>query len=340
MPNALNSSPVAGTNSHRYLQNDGVNHLNAAESRQVWQALSEIARVVLELASAHTGESGLNHGTPCHTSIPFSATCPLSELIDDFMRVKAKTGRCLRYLRTLRVSLKSFAKGRAKVPIGNITVADIEAWLDAQVWAPKTQKGYLGDVRTLFNFAVRRQMLAHNPAAAVELPVQTPQPAGIHTPNQVRTVLEFARGYNLCICRALAVRYFAGLRSAEVNRLEEYEIKESFIEVPAAKAKTRRRRPVSIQPNLRAWLDLGGSLPLHDISNTWRWFTAKLEKAHGVPWPHNVTRHSFCSYHLQQFQNAGKTAIEAGHTEQMLFAHYRELVTPAAAAEYWSIMPK
>jgi hypothetical protein len=91
---------------------------------------------------------------------------------------------------------------------------------------------------------------------------------------------------------------------------------------------------------LRAWLALGGALPLHDVNNRMRWFTAGLREKHGIAWPRNVTRHCFVSYHLAGFQNAGKTALEAGHSEQMLFAHYRELVTPEAAAEYWNILPK
>jgi hypothetical protein len=65
-----------------------------------------------------------------------------------------------------------------------------------------------------------------------------------------------------------------------------------------------------------------------------------VTRAVAVPWPHNATRHSFVSYHLAQFQNAGKTALDAGHTEQMLFAHYREIVQPAAAAEFWAIRPQ
>ena len=58
-----------------------------------------------------------------------------------------------------------------------------------------------------------------------------------------------------------------------------------------------------------------------------------------VAWEHNVTRHSFVSYHLAEFQNAGKTALESGHSEAMLFKHYRALVTPTAAAEFWAIRP-
>jgi hypothetical protein len=107
-----------------------------------------------------------------------------------------------------------------------------------------------------------------------------------------------------------------------------------LIEVTAVKSKTRRRRLVRISDNLAAWLQLKGDMP-GDLEKriTRAWETAK------VPWPRNVTRHSFCSYHLAQWDNAAKTALQAGHTEQVLFAHYRELVTPEQAEEFWSIVP-
>lgn len=162
----------------------------------------------------------------------------------------------------------------------------------------------------------------------------------LHTPDQVRATLEFARKYDLNICRAMAVKYFAGLRSSEVNLLEEQEIGELYIEVTAAKAKTRKRRLVSVQPNLSAWLALGGELPIRDQSNRWRWFTDALLEKTGVPWPKNVTRHTFVSYYLAKFQNAAKAALEAGHTEQMLFANYREITTREAAEQFWAIVPK
>lgn len=59
----------------------------------------------------------------------------------------------------------------------------------------------------------------------------------------------------------------------------------------------------------------------------------------GILWPHNVTRHTFCSYHLAAFGSAAQTALEAGHSEAILFTHYRELVTPEAASKFWSIRP-
>jgi integrase len=60
-----------------------------------------------------------------------------------------------------------------------------------------------------------------------------------------------------------------------------------------------------------------------------------------LPWPPNALRHSFASYHLAHFQDAAKLALELGHTNQhLLFRHYRELVKPASAAKYWSIVPE
>ena len=197
-------------------------------------------------------------------------------------------------------------------------------------------RGRLLTLRNVFTWAVTRGQLAGNVALGVDLPSDDSEtePPGIHTPAEVRTVLETARKHDLNAMRCLAVRYFAGLRTSEASALDEAEIKDGFIEVTAAKAKTRRRRLVEIQPVLRAWLDLGGVLPLTQVNNR----LSRITRLAGVPWPHNACRHSFVSYHLAKFGSAGKTALEAGHTEQMLFAHYREIVTREAAEAFWAIV--
>ena len=263
--------------------------------------------------------------------------------MNQFLLSKARTGRSDRYLRALRNSLTKFLTGRAHKLISEITVDEIETWMRRPEWQARTQRGYLSDVRTMFNFAVRRGLMKSNPAAGVELPVEEPGAIEIHTPEETKTVLDFARRYDLNICRALAVRYFAGLRSAEVERFAEKYIGEKYIEVTAATAKgarARRRRLVTIQPNLRAWLNLGGELPVRgNKSNVWRDFTVALKRGTGVEWKHNVTRHSFASYHLAKFQRAGNTANESGNTEAVLFANYRELVTPERGEQYFSIVP-
>jgi integrase len=317
--------------------------LNLSLSARVAQALSQAGQALLAAASALNGE--VAPSTPASLSLTPApgATDNLSvaELIAQFLRAKARQDRSDRYLRALRNSLCSFSRGRRNVPAREVTIAQVEEWLGRQGWAPRTQKGYLGDVRTLYNWGMKRNLVDRNPGNAVEIRQQLEGEPGILTPEQVRTILTFAQSFDADICRALAIQFFAGLRTSEVERLEEEEIRldQGTIEIKAEKAKTRRRRPVAIQPNLRAWLGVGGRLPLRTCSNRWRWFRAALKKKHGIEWVRNGPRHSFVSYHLQQFGSAAKTALEAGHTEQMTFAHYRALVTPASAAEYWEIVP-
>ena len=259
------------------------------------------------------------------------------EVCNEFLHSKAIAGRSENYLRVSLAQLSAFCVDRQHRPLASVSASEIEAWLFARQWSPVTRRNHLQTIRTLFAFAVARSHLVGNPALAVDMPTMDDKPPEIHAPDQVRAVLEAARD-DLNVCRYLAIRYFAGLRGSEAASLDENNIHpgRGFIEVTAAKSKTRRRRLVTIQPALAAWLALGGVLPLGDV-NTKLW---KLTRRIAFPWPRNVTRHSFVSYHLAHFQSASKTALEAGHTEQILFNHYREVVTREAAADFWNIRPK
>jgi integrase len=331
------SNPVAPT-----IQTVGKSKVGAAIPVALPGAQSPLYEALLIAGQALITAAHQLHGKPAPGFAPVARglgaePLTLNELINEFLRARARAGRADRYLRQLRVSLKNFAAGRGRRMIGEIKTTEIEKWLAGQEWAPKTMRGYLGDVSTLFNFAARRGYVERNPARGVELPVLDGHATiEIHTPDQVRQVLEYARRADLDVCRHLAVRYFAGVRSAEAHRLRETDVKldHGLIEVPAVKSKTRSRRLVTIQPNLRAWLDLGGEL--RAVGDMTVRGVIRLSK---VPWPHNVARHSFVSYHLAHFKKTNETALEAGHTEQMLFAHYRALVTPVAAAEFWAIKP-
>lgn len=299
------------------------------------QALSAATQALTEAVKALQGQSLPNHS---FSLSPASRGILLGDLLTEFLLAKAHSERSPRYLRQAKVSLTSFLKGRKLRAAASLSAVEIEGWLNGQGWAAPTRRSYLIDVRSLLSFAVKRGYLAQNPALAVDLPARPDEPPGIHTPDQVQRILEIARAADLDVCRCLAIRYFAGLRASEAQALDESEIGLKYIEVSARKAKTRRRRLVMIQDNLRAWLALGGELPLAQANNRLCW-VVKAILAAGLPWPKNAPRHSFCSYHLASHRSAAATALEAGHTEAMLFAHYRELVTDQAAKEYWAIRP-
>jgi len=269
-------------------------------------------------------------------ALSLSSPRSLIETVNELLRAKAAAGKRERYLVELRHALKLFCNGRGDRPLPSLTTLEIETWLNRPAWAPATRKSYLTDIRTLFNFSVRRGYLDRSPADGVERPCLEPRPPKIHTPVEVAAMLHTAARLDVDVARVLSLQYFAGIRPAEALRLVETDLLPQFVQVSAAASKIRQRRLVDILPALRSWLDVGGQLPVVNFVRRFR----RVRAASGVVWSPDVTRHSFASYHLAEFRNADLTAHLLGHGDtQMLFRHYRELVTPDAAREFWAIRP-
>ncbi len=51
-------------------------------------------------------------------------------------------------------------------------------------------------------------------------------------------------------------------------------------------------------------------------------------------------RHSFISYRVAAVKNVAQGVLEAGNSPQMIFQHYRELVTPQDAKAWFAITPE
>ena len=112
------------------------------------------------------------------------------------------------------------------------------------------------------------------------------------------------------------------------------------IYITGAISKTGYERYAKMQPNLIARL-----LPFKGregpVFFSRKSYDRVREKA-VVPWGHDITRHSFGSYHLASFRNAGDTAEQMGHASstKMLFTHYRRAVREQDAQKYWDILPE
>lgn len=249
--------------------------------------------------------------------------------------------------------------------IHQIKQADLEDWLSESEWAPRTRKNYIVTMTTVLNFAISRDYCAINPAAKVPRPILDEKAPGILTPSEAKALLTASIENALEITDALAIGLFAGLRRSELCALDwnEVNLASRFIEVKAGKAKTRKRRLVTMSENLALWLARAphNSGPVaHKLKSRKRealtvdGFGEKLNylvrsrpksktsEGHPAikePWPHNAIRHSFGSYFYGKSKNENSTAAEMGNSPQMVFAHYRELVRPAAVEEFWNIVP-
>lgn len=224
----------------------------------------------------------------------------------------------------------------------------LERWLaqrsEFECWEAKTRNNYIVTLRAMWQYFIGEKWCAENVAERIDKAILDDVPAAIFTPDEARALLAVAaKCFDGRLLPAIAIGLFAGLRRSELCALDWREVREGSIEVTAAKAKTRRRRIVDIQPNLAEWLApfRKSDGPVFE-GNEDKFEEKRKHLAAEVKlvWPRNVLRHSAASYHLAHFGSENQTALQMGHSPQVLIDHYREVVTKTAAAEYWEIRPK
>jgi len=269
-----------------------------------------------------------------------SRSCTVDELVAGFLQNKEYDGKRKKYLSDLRSRLGRFQKSFGPHTVATLTTSDCDDWLRALRLSAQSRNNYRRVLSTFFAYAHSRGYCAENPITKTAKAKTTFKPVEVLTPEQTRRLLESA---DPDVLPCLAIGAFAGLRPAEISRLDWSEVKldRGFIEVTASKSKTASRRLVTIQPNLKAWLEpLARKEGAVERPNFRKKVDAARARAGLTQWPANALRHGFASYWLGKFENAAALALLLGHTTTAtLFAHYREVVSPEEADAYWKILP-
>jgi integrase len=264
----------------------------------------------------------------------------VADVVAELLKVKKARGAAERYQADLTNRLEVFSEA-FKCNIGSVTTPDLQTWLDGLKLSSQSYANFRRVAHLLFEFAVARGYALDNPAAKVERPKIRNGEVEIFTPDETRKLLVAARADFL---PCLAVGMFAGLRSAEIERLEwkDIDFKQGHIVVSASNAKTASRRIVPVAENLAEWLKpyFGSTGKLWTQSSIA--FYKRQEataKAAGVTWKANGCRHSFASYSFALCADAGRVAGFCGNSPQVIHRHYKQLCTPADAKEFFSIKP-
>ena len=275
---------------------------------------------------------------------------------DEMIELQTKRGKSKLYVEDLHWRLAR-AAAAFKMDIARVTTADVQMWLDGMKAAPRSVKNFRAAASGLFKFAEARGYIAkgENPVAGTErIKIRNSEPISIFTPAEVRRLLAAAKDSYKPV---IALQAFAGLRSAEVMRLDWRDVKLSrgHIELGADKTKTASRRLVPISANLREWLPRAkktgkvfphGRAYFHELQRDTAAATktqadAKTKRAALAPvqWKQNALRHSFISYRVAETGDVPRVALESGNSPAMIFTHYRELVTPEDAMQWFAIAP-
>ncbi len=266
---------------------------------------------------------------------------PVAEIVSELLVVKEGRRCSPRYLSDLQSRLGHFAADFKK-DCCDVTTAQAQAWFDALNLSPQSYKNYRTVAHLFFEFAVARGYAADNPIAGVEKLKVRASEAEVFTPAEIRKLLA-AAAPDFLPC--LAIGAFAGLRSAEIVRLEWSDVRlaERHIVIGKDKAKTASRRIIPLHENLAVWLAPYAAQSGMMWQGTPDGFSVaqrNTAKAAGVKWKKNALRHSYASYRFAQTADAGRVAGELGNSAAIVHRHYRELVKLADAEKWFAVKPE
>jgi integrase len=237
--------------------------------------------------------------------------------VDEMIAAKERKGVSDVYLADLGYRLGALKK-TFHCDVNAVAPDDVAAFFERLRLSPRSHNNFLRALRTFFKFAQKHGWLSKeiDLLERVEGRTEKRTPVEIFTPPELAAILGSA-SQEVAPCIALAA--FAGLRSAEILRLDwsDTERRPGFVEVGADKAKTATRRIVPLSDNLAQWLAIaprnGDRIWPHSKDRFFKAMIRAARKAE-MAWKQNALRHSFISYRLAEIQDVNRVALEAGNS--------------------------
>ncbi len=267
----------------------------------------------------------------------------VSEAVARFLAAKTSEGISDFYRKTIHQHLELQLSEAFHCNLTAITTDDLRAYINAMTVGPVAKNNHRCTLITFFRFARAQGWLPGRESTAAEgLGSYTVRhkDVTIYTPEELSRLLAVA---GEAFLPWIALIAFGGLRNHELRKGLQWsaiDFDKGTILVPAAIAKTGRKRKIDMPENLRAWLEpyRGKTGPI--FSKDSDDYIPRRTKAAGVPWKRNALRHSFGSYRMESIKNAGQVSLEMGNSAAVVLRHYFEIVDASAAKAYWNIRPE
>jgi integrase len=321
---------------------------------QIYANLQEILKGTASPEEAARFFMRHNAKEPRKISVPDAVTKCLAQATAD--------GKSSARVKQLEWGLKALA-AETNLHVADLSPSWVSRYLTEMVAGERTKKnardvlGYFGRWLVLHGYLSRGTNLIEG----VQRYSMKPGEIQIFTPREVSLLLAHASAKLLPY---VAIGAFAGLRGAEIQRLDwsEVEILDpkpnakqrdfGWIEVKAEKSKTDVRRLVPIKPNLAAWLKDykqkdGPVCPFKNVVNELMDLVVSINNAlpkatpekERMVWKKNGLRHSYISYRVAECADVARVADESGNSPAIIKANYLRRVKPDAAAEWFTVGP-
>lgn len=267
----------------------------------------------------------------------------IAEAIDARLDAADRRKLSARHQSDLSSRLERFRADFGARQIADVTLRDVETWLNRLDVAAQTWTNYARVIGSVFTLAVKRGFLASNPLAGLDKPKISRKAPSILTAGQLGALLHASPSP---LRPLLILQAFCGLRRAEAGRLcwRHIHLNDDtpYVELPSDVTKTNRRRTCEIPPCAVAWLRPLAGLPAASLAiSEWdyRHALTTAATAAGITWEENLLRHSFGTYRLAVTSNAAAVAQEMGNSPAVVQTHYNNVTSPAEAAAWWNVYP-
>lgn len=208
----------------------------------------------------------------------------------------------------------------------------------------RTLINYRASLIAFFNFCIRRGYAQFNPANGIPVHKIRKDDPKFYPIEEIASILYQTEPMS-DVRAYLAIAAFAGLRVAEIERLDwkNINLKSRIITMSSEITKTAQRRIVKISNNLALWLSdyvinmrKGGPI----IIGNFRRHLETFRENHNIEWLHNGLRHSFGTYYYALTENEYETAKQMGNSPNVLKTHYAGLATKEEGQQYFNIKPQ
>ena len=264
-------------------------------------------------------------------------------------------------LRTRTVdSYKGTAK-RLKAALGDKLMANISATDLQQAVSPlgnigASAQGRIRNARAFWRWAATKGWCDAEIFAGVEMPKtnRDKDDIAILTPTEAEVILRTAEKHYPQAVASYALQLFAGIRAEELVRLEAGNITGDGIDLGSSVTKKGRRRHITPNATLAAWLK---AYPFDPCSN-WKHVNNACRRLAGWAvesrllndppkptrgaWPQNALRHSHASYAIASGVPLESLLFEFGHTGSagVLREHYVGKASKKQALAFFAIAPE
>jgi integrase len=263
------------------------------------------------------------------------------DVIDEYLDLKTRGGSGI-----AKSHASAFRNIRCELGdryIHELEAAELDRYLQMRP-DPWTAMTYRKRIVAVSRWAQRYGYVPRNGQTAAEctqLPSTPEAKIGIMTPDCFRRLLRLVSEKSSRDVPALILAGMCGLRRNEVHSQlwEHINLDEKILTVSSAKKGTFSYRRVPLCDAAVAWLRGFAGRDGRVCEGLSIDRIRKLGREAGLELKDNALRHSFVSYRVEQVKSRGQVALEAGHSEDILTKHYREIVSPTDAAAWFGVLP-